>query len=153
MDCFFCQDVEIIRGVTPCCYQPVCESCVGDEIDTCTCGQLFLYYLRLLKKPSSEPVQDQLNCYIENKNAYLKKVKNYHWKIRTITLDEYAKELDHTATCLLKLCTNYSRLVLNGVFVQHPSIPTFVPLGVCIPIYNGIGTECLGIQICPFNTS
>ncbi len=131
MDCFFCRDIETIRGVTPCCYQPMCEPCFNDEINTCTCGRRLLYYLRRLKKPSSEPVSDQLNTYIESKNAYLEKIKTYHWKIRTITLDAYTKELDTTTKSLTTLCNQYYHLVSNGVFVQPPVIPTFVPLGVC----------------------
>ncbi len=75
MECFFCQDMEMIRGVTPCCYQPVCESCFNDEIDTCTCGQPFSYYLRPQEKPLSELVKDQVNGYIEHKNTYLEKLK------------------------------------------------------------------------------
>ena len=131
MECFFCQEMEMVRGVTPCCYQPVCKPCGGDVIQTCTCGEPFSHYLRLWKKPSSEPVKDQVNTYIESKNAFLVLVKDYQWKIRTITLDEYAKELDHTVNSLLKLYKNYSRLVENGIFVEPPSIPIFVPLGVC----------------------
>ena len=75
MECFFCQDTEPIRGVAPCCYQPVCEYCCGDCIEQCTCGQPLTHYLRRLKKPSAELVQDQVNRYIERKNAYLEDVK------------------------------------------------------------------------------
>ncbi len=131
MECFFCQEMETVRGVTPCCYQPVCESCFNDKIYTCTCGQPFSHYLEQQEKPPSETVQYQVNSYIENKKAYLVLIKTYQWKIRTLTFDAYTKELDHTASCLLKLCTNYFHLVNNGVFVEPPVIPTFVPLGVC----------------------
>jgi hypothetical protein len=84
-----------------------------------------------MEKPSSEPIQDQLNSYIENKNAYLVLIKNYQWKIHTTTFDAYAKELDYTETCLLKLCKNYLQLVEKGVFVEPPVVPMFVPIGVC----------------------
>ncbi len=131
MDCFFCQDTETVCGVTPCCYQAVCKTCIGDEIDTCTCSKPLSHYSRPMKKPSTEPVQDQLNLYIESKNAYLEKIKNYHWKIRTITLDAYTKELDTYENSLTTLCDQYYRLVSKGVFVEPPVIPTFVPLGVC----------------------
>jgi len=131
MECFFCRDIETIRGVTPCCYQAVCESCFNDEIDTCTCGQPFSHYLLRQEKQLSDMVYDQVNQYIENKNAYLVLVKDYHWKIHTITIEEYTKESNHAVNSLLKLCKNYSRLVENNIFVEPPSIPTFVPLGVC----------------------
>ncbi len=131
MECFFCQDTGPVRGVTPCCYKPVCESCCGDDIQMCTCGKPLTHYHLPLNNLFYEPVQDQIDTYIKRKNAYLVLIKDYQWKIRTITMDAYVKELNHSANCLLKLCANYSQLVYNNIFVDPPVIPKFVPLGVC----------------------
>lgn len=127
MECAYCLDNVRISAVTSCCYQPLCQWCANDPVETCLCGQPKAPYLIPGTTKSPLPSMD---AWVEKKNTWLDTTESYLWKIMKPSRDEYVQLLTQEETKWRRWCQNYTQLVDHGIWVEPLVIPEFQPIGV-----------------------